>query len=99
LSSLNSSSISSIDSLDAATLANRTVNENLLNIRAKSKVPDSDDFNYWFECASFVTGTINLDLALDKGEPARQVEFLRLHDNKTRRLWFLWQQVTLFFWS
>lgn len=93
LSSLNSSSLSSIDSFDADTLANRTVNENLLNIRAaKHKLPDSDDFNYWFECASFVTGTINLDLALDKGEPLQQVEWLRLHDNKTKRLWFLWTQ-------
>ena len=67
LSSLNSSSISSIDSFDNDLLNNKTINENILNSRAKIKPPDSDDFNYWFECFNFSTGSINFDLTLDKG--------------------------------
>jgi len=56
LSSLNSSSMSSIDSFDAQVFVSKAANENLLNSRAKTKMPDSDDFNYWFECFSFSTG-------------------------------------------
>jgi len=56
LSSLNSSSMSSIDSFDAQAFVSKTANENLINSRTRTKMPDSDDFNYWFECFSFSTG-------------------------------------------
>jgi len=80
ISSLSGESGSSLESLD------------LNNIKSKRKLkqPDSDEFNYWFECFSFSTGQINLDLALDKGDPLGQIKFLRLHDRKQKNLYFLW---------
>lgn len=54
------------------------------------KIPDSNEFNYWFECSSLSSGVITIDLALDQGFPEEQMKFLRLHDFKTRRLYFLW---------
>lgn len=54
------------------------------------RVPDSNEFNYWFECSSLSSGVISIDLALDAGQPDEQLKFLRLHDAKTKRLYFLW---------
>ena len=99
LSSLNSSSISSIDSIDKSFI-NKSLNDNLANRLGSSgsnqkqkQFPDSDDFNYWFECLSFSTGAVNFDLALDKGKPEQQLQFLRKHDLKTKRLYFLWDEL------
>lgn len=55
-----------------------------------TRLPDSNEFNYWFECSSLSSGVITIDLALDQGEPDKQLAFLRLHDAKTKRLYFLW---------
>lgn len=57
---------------------------------SNAKFPDSNEFNYWFECSSLSSGKITIDLTLDKGNPDDQVKFLRLHDLKTKRLFFLW---------
>lgn len=54
------------------------------------RVPDSNEFNYWFECSSLSSGVISIDLALDAGQPDEQFKFLRMHDAKTKRLYFLW---------
>lgn len=37
---------------------------------------------------------ITIDLALDEGNPEEQLKFLRLHDAKTKRLYFLWHEST-----
>jgi hypothetical protein len=66
------------------------VNENYSNSRQKCF--DSNDFNYWFEASSLSIGVIKFDLTLDSGNPVEQLKFLRLHDAKTKRLYFLWQQ-------
>jgi hypothetical protein len=60
----------------------------------KQKQFDSNDFNYWFECSSITSGVIKFDLTLDKGNPLEQVKFLKMHDAKQRRLYFLWSQDT-----
>lgn len=67
--------------------------ESTLN-KTNSRLPDSNEFNYWFECSSLSSGKITIDLTLDKGNPEEQVKFLRLHDFKTRRLFFLWPDYT-----
>ena len=99
ISSLDSSSIDSTQ-----TTTNRSQRRKLLEesskylnkkesgakIRGHPKPLNSDEFNFWFECLSFSTGRINLDIALDAGEPAKQFEFLRIHDAYTRRIYFLW---------
>ena len=66
--------------------------DNVNKIQPKYKLPDSNEFNYWFECSSFSSGKIVFDLALDKGDPEEQLEFLRMHDLKTKRLYFLWPE-------
>jgi hypothetical protein len=55
-----------------------------------TKIPDSNEFNYWFEVANLSSGVITIDLSLDEGHPAEQMEFLKLHDLKTKWLYFLW---------
>ena len=67
--------------------------ESTLN-NSNMRLPDSNEFNYWFECSSLSSGRITIDLTLDKGNPEDQVKFLRLHDFKTKRLFFLWSDYT-----
>jgi len=68
LSSLESNS--SASSLESSTLKKKRFPDSNISGRnqlKKTKQLDSNEFNYWFECFSFATGQINLDLALDKG--------------------------------
>nr|XP_027205737.1 transmembrane protein KIAA1109-like [Dermatophagoides pteronyssinus] len=52
----------------------------------------------WAEISSISTGTIFLDSAIRSSEidnyTISQYDFLRKHDNKTKRLWFLWNDQT-----
>ncbi len=70
--------------------------DNVDKVHSNYKLPDSNEFNYWFECSSFSSGKIVFDLALDKGNPEEQLEFLRMHDLKTKRLYFLWSENEIF---
>ena len=68
LSSLESNS--SVSSLQSSTLRKKRYPDSNLSGRnqiKKTRQLDSNEFNYWFECFSFATGQINLDLALDRG--------------------------------
>ncbi|CAF0826478.1 unnamed protein product [Brachionus calyciflorus] len=105
-SSLSSISISTLNSSNATLNLNRSSSDQTLIIddhdkkdessdsddinSSIQKIPNSDEFNYWFECSSLSSGRITIDLALDKGNPDEQLEFLRTHDLKTKRLFFLW---------
>ncbi|XP_078396140.1 bridge-like lipid transfer protein family member 1 isoform X10 [Cetorhinus maximus] len=47
----------------------------------------------WLEAGSVNFGLITADVALAAGHPAKhevQRQFLEIHDNRTKRLWFLW---------
>ncbi|XP_064637366.1 bridge-like lipid transfer protein family member 1 isoform X3 [Lineus longissimus] len=47
----------------------------------------------WLESGAFVVGPVNVDAAMALPSPEFheiQDKFLKKHDNKTRRLWFLW---------
>ena len=101
-SSASTVSISSLSSNDSSISSflnnnnnNNNKNESLIKNRpfgdsAHQHIPDSSEFNYWFEVSSIQTGQITLDMQLDKGEPVEQIKFLRLHDERTKRLYFLW---------
>ncbi|XP_069098559.1 bridge-like lipid transfer protein family member 1 isoform X3 [Pleurodeles waltl] len=48
---------------------------------------------YWLEAGSLNLGLITTDVALAADHPSKheaQRHFLETHDNRTRRLWFLW---------
>lgn len=47
----------------------------------------------WVEAGSITLGQITLDAAIALPYPEfhnQQAAFLKLHDQRTRRLWFLW---------
>ncbi|XP_059821063.1 bridge-like lipid transfer protein family member 1 [Hypanus sabinus] len=49
--------------------------------------------SYWLEAGSVNFGLITADVALAADHPAKhevQRQFLETHDNRTKRLWFLW---------
>lgn len=71
-------------------LSNKRRNLSRSSRNSVPRVPDSNEFNFWFECSSLSSGVISIDLALDAGQPDEQLKFLRLHDAKTKRLYFLW---------
>lgn len=92
-SKINKSSNSSQNTLiqhDDSPLKETNYLTHTIRSNKKPKIPDSNEFNYWFECSSLSSGIITIDLALDKGNPEEQLQFLRMHDLKTKRLFFLW---------
>ncbi|RMZ94796.1 hypothetical protein BpHYR1_010760 [Brachionus plicatilis] len=105
-SSLSSISISTLNSSTICSKMDRTTSQQTVTMeeqnknsdatlestfnQSNAKQPDSNQFNYWFECSSLSSGKITIDLTLDKGNPEEQVKFLHLHDLKTKRLFFLW---------
>lgn len=71
---------------------NNTYLKNTNTINNKSKTPDTD---LWIEVGSVSLGPILLEAATslalkDIGNHQIQHKFLKVHDEKTKRLWFLW---------
>ncbi|RXM31147.1 hypothetical protein EOD39_1796 [Acipenser ruthenus] len=51
--------------------------------------------SYWLEAGSVNFGLITTDVALAADHPSKheiQRHFLEMHDNRTKRLWFLWPE-------
>ncbi|RXM98120.1 hypothetical protein EOD39_13560 [Acipenser ruthenus] len=51
--------------------------------------------SYWLEAGSVNFGLITADVALAADHPSKhevQRQFLEMHDNRTKRLWFLWPE-------
>lgn len=59
----------------------------------KLKNPPGQKESCWLEAGSFRAGPVISDILLNEGlqQPSQQREFLKKHDDKSRRLWFLWK--------
>ncbi|XP_035828649.1 transmembrane protein KIAA1109 homolog isoform X2 [Aplysia californica] len=58
-----------------------------------------NNLHNWLEAGGLSMGPVMLEAAMALAHPQlyqNQDRFLRLHDNKTKRLWFLWQEADLF---
>lgn len=85
-----SSSITSASTRSSSSSSSKTSKKE--SVESREQEEDSNEYNYWFECACIQTGEILLDMQLDKGNRQEQLKFLRDHDKKTKRLYFLWDK-------